>query len=238
MNEQTILGFRNLTVRRGDFMLQDVSFEVREKEIFAMLGKTGAGKSVLLEAAAGFFAPDHGCVTYEGQQIDQIPLHQRNIGYLSQDYSLFPHMTAEENISYSLKMKGISKEQIRRQVYEMAEKFEIRSVLEQYPSTLSGGEQQRVALARALMMRPKLLLLDEPFSALDPVTKSSLYEILLDIRKEFQCAIVFVTHDFAEAQQLADRIGILISGKLRGIVKSEDLFESHWESEVQKFLGI
>lgn len=238
MNEQTILGFRNLTVRRGDFMLQDVSFEVREKEIFAMLGKTGAGKSVLLEAAAGFFAPDHGCVTYEGQQIDQIPLHQRNIGYLYQDYSLFPHMTAEENISYSLKMKGISKEQIRRQVYEMAEKFEIRSVLEQYPSTLSGGEQQRVALARALMMRPKLLLLDEPFSALDPVTKSSLYEILLDIRKEFQCAIVFVTHDFAEAQQLADRIGILISGKLRGIVKSEDLFESHWESEVQKFLGI
>lgn len=238
MNEQTILGFRNLTVRRGDFMLQDVSFEVREKEIFAMLGKTGAGKSVLLEAAAGFFAPDHGCVTYEGQQIDQIPLHQRNIGYLYQDYSLFPHMTAEENISYSLKMKGISKEQIRRQVYEMAEKFEIRSILEQYPSTLSGGEQQRVALARALMMRPKLLLLDEPFSALDPVTKSSLYEILLDIRKEFQCAIVFVTHDFAEAQQLADRIGILISGKLRGIVKSEDLFESHWESEVQKFLGI
>lgn len=238
MNEQTILGFWNLTVRRGDFMLQDVSFEVREKEIFAMLGKTGAGKSVLLEAAAGFFAPDHGCVTYEGQQIDQIPLHQRNIGYLSQDYSLFPHMTAEENISYSLKMKGISKEQIRRQVYEMAEKFEIRSVLEQYPSTLSGGEQQRVALARALMMRPKLLLLDEPFSALDPVTKSSLYEILLDIRKEFQCAIVFVTHDFTEAQQLADRIGILISGKLRGIVKSEDLFESHWESEVQKFLGI
>ena len=235
---QPILSFQDLIVHRGDFMLDHVSFDVREDEIFAMIGKTGAGKSVLLEAAAGFFAPENGCVRYNGQIVHQIPLHQRNIGYLYQDYSLFPHMTAEENIGYSLKMKRMPKDRIRRQVVEMAEKFEICSVLDQYPGTLSGGEQQRVALARALMMRPKLLLLDEPFSALDPVTKRSLYRMLQDIRREFGCAILFVTHDFAEAEQLADRIGVLIEGKLRGIVKSGELFSSNWDSDVRRFLGI
>ena len=233
-----ILSFENMTVYRGDFLLDHVSFHIREDEIFAMIGKTGAGKSVLLEAAAGFFAPESGCVRYNGQIVHQIPLHRRNIGYLYQDYSLFPHMTAEENIGYSLKMKRLPKEQIRRQVQEMAEKFELASVLGQYPGTLSGGEQQRVALARALMMKPKLLLLDEPFSALDPVTKRSLYGMLQDIRREFGCAILFVTHDFAEAEQLADRIGVLIDGKLRGIVKSGELFSSDWDSDVRRFLGI
>lgn len=234
----TILSFENMTVHRGDFLLDEVSFDIREDEIFAMIGKTGAGKSVLLEAAAGFFVPESGCVRYNGQIVHQIPLHQRNIGYLYQDYSLFPHMTAEENIGYSLKMKRLPKDRIRRQVVEMAEKFELVSVLGQYPGTLSGGEQQRVALARALMMRPKLLLLDEPFSALDPVTKRSLYGMLQDIRREFGCAILFVTHDFAEAEQLADRIGVLIEGKLRGIVKSGELFSSNWDNDVRRFLGI
>lgn len=237
-NLHSILSFQDLTVQRGEFRLSHVSFDVYENEIFAMIGKTGAGKSVLLEAAAGFFAPESGWVKYDGQMVHEIPLYQRNIGYLYQDYSLFPHMTAEENIGYSLKMKCISKEKIRKQVRAMAERFEICSILDQYPATLSGGEQQRVALARALMMRPRLLLLDEPFSALDPVTKQSLYEILEAIRKEFQCAMVFVTHDFAEAQQLADRIGILISGKLRGIVKSGELFQTDWDNDVQKFLGM
>ena len=104
--------------------------------------------------------------------------------------------------------------------------------------TLSGGEQQRVALARALMMRPQLLILDEPLSALDPVTRQDFYKILQEVRQDFGCAILFVTHDFSEAQQLADRIGILITGRLRGVVEAEDLFTAPWEDDVIRFLGI
>ena len=120
----------------------------------------------------------------------------------------------------------------------MAERFGIDGVLEQYPGTLSGGEQQRVALARALMMRPQLLILDEPFSALDPVTRQDFYRILQEIRQDFGCAILYVTHDFSEAQQLADRIGVLIAGRLRGVVKAQELFTAPWDDDVSRFLGI
>lgn len=234
----TILDFQNLSVQRGDFLLERIRFAVQAEEIFAIIGKTGAGKSVLLEAAAGFFVPDSGAVVYRGAPVHLLPPHVRNIGYLYQDYSLFPHMTAAENIAYSLRMHHVPKAKIQRQVSEMAERFDILPILQQHPGVLSGGEQQRVALARALVMRPRLLLLDEPFSALDPVTKHMLYQILLDIRAEFHCAILFVTHDFAEAEQLADRIGILIAGKLRGITESRSLFAADWDSDVREFLGL
>ena len=234
----TILDFQALTVQRGDFLLEQICFAVQEEEIFAIIGKTGAGKSVLLEAAAGFFLPKSGAVLYQGMPVHEIPLHARRIGYLYQDYSLFPHMTAEENIAYSLRMRRIPKAEIRRQISEIAERFGILPILQQYPGVLSGGEQQRVALARALVMHPQLLLLDEPFSALDPVTKRMLYQMLLGIRAEFHCAILFVTHDFAEAEQLADRVGILISGKLRGITDSRKLFSADWGRDVREFLGL
>lgn len=233
-----VLSFQELSIQRGDFLLDRVSFDVREAEIFSIIGKTGSGKSVLLEAAAGFFVPKSGIVSYRSLPVHQIPLHRRNIGYLYQDYSLFPHMTAAENIAYSLTMRHIPKVEIRRQVRAMAERFDIQAVLDQYPGVLSGGEQQRVALARALIMRPQLLLLDEPFSALDPMTKHILYQMLLNIREEFHCAILFVTHDFAEAEQLADRVGILIDGGLRGIADSGELFTAAWGRDVRKFLGI
>ena len=147
-------------------------------------------------------------------------------------------MTAGDNIGYSLKLKHRPKAEIRRQVEFMAQRFGIAHRLNQYPGTLSGGEQQRVALARALMTRVSLLLLDEPFSALDPVTKRELYQLIREIRDEFRCAILFVTHDFEEAVQLADRIGILIDGKLRGIVPAQELFTAQWDEDARKFLGI
>lgn len=147
-------------------------------------------------------------------------------------------MTAEKNIAYSLKMQRCPKEEIQKRVFEMGKRFGITGILKQYPGTLSGGEQQRVALARALMMRPSLLILDEPFSALDPVTKKRLYGMLRQIREEFHCAILFVTHDFQEAQELADRIGVLIDGRLQGIVSSGDLFTAEWKEDVRDFLGL
>lgn len=223
-----ILNVRNVSIRRGNFLLDQIDLTIKEREIVALIGKTGAGKTVLLETIAGFNKPDRGSILYQG----------REIGYLYQDYCLFPHMTAEKNIGYCLKMRGCPRNEIREQVQKMAEQFGITGILNQYPGTLSGGEQQRVALARALMVRPQLLILDEPFSALDPVTKKRLYGMIRQIREQFGCAILFVTHDFQEAQELADRVGVLIGGRLQGIVKSEDLFTADWNEDTRDFLGL
>ncbi len=236
--KKTVLELRNLTLRRGEFLLDKVCCSVMEREIVAIIGKTGAGKTLLLETAAGLCRADGGQALYGGIPIQTVPIERRNIGYLYQDYGLFPHMTARENIGFSLRMQRIGAKERRHRVDEMAERFGIREILEQYPATLSGGEQQRVALARALMMRPPLLFLDEPFSALDPVTRKDFYRILHEVREEFGCAILFVTHDFSEAQQLADRIGVLIDGRLRGVVEASCLFTAPWEAEVCRFLGI
>lgn len=233
-----LLQIQGLTVRRGKFLLRDVCLSVHENEILSIIGKTGAGKTLLLEASAGFYKPDRGQVIYRGIPICKIPIYERNIGYLYQDYSLFPHMTAFSNIAYGLRMRRLPKAAVRAGVEKMAERFEIRHILGQYPGTLSGGEQQRVALARALIMRPSLLLLDEPFSALDPVTKQNMYAMMRKICGEFKCAAIFVTHNFSEAEQLADRIGVLINGRLCGIVKSSELYTAGWEKDVLDFLGI
>lgn len=228
----------NLTVRRGTFLLDQINFSVRENEIMAILGKTGSGKTLLLETIAGFNKPQSGAVTFSGEKVHQIPVYKRNIGYLHQDYSLFPHMTAGANIGYSLKLQKKPKSEIKARVEAMADRFGIRNILEQYPGALSGGEQQRVALARALMMRVPLLLLDEPFSALDPVTKSDLYHILQNVCRDFSCAVLFITHDFSEATKLSDRVGVLLHGKLHGVVSADELFSAEWDDEVKQFLDI
>lgn len=233
-----IIRIENVSVRRGKFLLDSVNFSVREQEIMAILGKTGSGKTLLLETIAGFNKPQSGAVMYHGEPIHQIPLWHRNIGYLYQDYSLFPHMTAAANIGYSLKLQHMSNAEIRTRVGEIAERFGITNILEQYPGTLSGGEQQRVALARALITQVPLLLLDEPFSALDPVTKDGLYLTLQNVCRDFRCAVLFVTHDFAEATCLADRVGVLLNGHLRGIVPANELYTTMWDNDVKQFLGI
>ena len=233
-----VIRVENLSVRRGRFLLDSVSFAVHDREIVSILGKTGSGKTLLLEAVAGFNTPSSGAVMYRGRPMHEIPAWERNIGYLYQDYSLFPHMTAAANIGYGLRLRHLPKREIEAKVLEMAERFGIRDVLDQYPGTLSGGEQQRVALARALMTQVPLLLLDEPFSALDPVTKTRLYQTLRDVCRDFRCAVLFVTHDFSEAAHLSDRVGVLLDGRLRGMVPVDDLFTAPWDDEAKRFLGI
>jgi molybdate transport system ATP-binding protein len=239
MNDNTsLLQVENLTVRRGKFLLDHVSVQVDQDEIFSIIGTTGSGKTLFLEAIAGFYRPDEGRVLYRGQPMLHLPIYRRQIGYLYQDYSLFPHMTAFANIAYGLAMQRRPKPEIQDRVSEIAEQFGIENILSQYPGTLSGGEQQRVALARAMILHPGLLLLDEPFSALDPTTKRGMYQILRQIREKYHCAIVFVTHDFSEAGELADRVGILLSGKLCGIADARALYDTKWPPDVRKFLGL
>ena len=235
--QDSLLELQEISLRRGKFFLNQVSLAVFSEEIFAIIGKNGAGKTMLLESIAGLQKIESGQIFFKGKDMSLYPLHRRKIGYLYQEYCLFPHMNARENISYGLRWKKITKTELQTRVEEIARELGIEYILEQYPTTLSGGEQQRVALARALVTEPELLLLDEPFAALDLVTKQKMYSLIKSIHKKHHCAIIFVTHDFQEAQLFADRIGVLLNGRLHGVVKSDQLFCAEWDEETKSFLG-
>jgi len=232
-----LLKIEDYSVQRGDFKLDKVNLSVYEEEIFAILGKSGAGKTVLLESMAGIFPPSEGVVLLNGQDVRSIPIQHRNIGFVYQDYGLFPHISVRNNIGYGLKMQGYTRKEIDEKTGNMMELFHITHIASQSPKNISGGECQRTALARALVLEPQLLLLDEPFSALDCSTKKKLYKELLKIHEKFSCTMVFVTHDFNEAQLLADRIGIILDGSLKAVVNSENLMDGVYCEEVDVFLG-
>jgi molybdate transport system ATP-binding protein len=238
ISNNVIIEIKNFSVQLGDFRLQNINFNIYKGEIFAVLGKTGSGKTVLLESIAGFYRSRTGSIRIEGKNVTEIPLEKRGIGFVYQDFGLFPHMTAFGNISYGLKMQRIHKDQRREMIRDTAELLSIGHILKQYPGTMSGGERQRTALARALVLKPKILLMDEPFSALDPVTKQAMYKLMEEIHDIFGCTILFVTHDFTEAQAMADRVGIMSNGELKAIRNKGDLFQKCENNEVNKFLGI
>jgi len=177
-----------------------------------ILGPTGAGKSLLLELIAGIVKPDRGRVVMDGEDITEIPPEKRGIGFVPQDYALFPHMNVRKNIAYGLRHeKGHKKD---KRVKEIAEKLGISHLLDREPATLSGGERQRVALARALVIKPKLILLDEPLSAVDLGTKEKLINELKYIHSEFEIPIVHVTHDVIEAAMLAEEMAVVMDGRI------------------------
>ncbi|MBO5460990.1 MAG: ATP-binding cassette domain-containing protein [Ruminococcus sp.] len=231
------ISVQDFTVKRGEFVLKPTTFEVKEGEIFAVLGQTGSGKTVLLEAISGMFRGMGGKILLEDREVCEIPAAERGIGFVYQDKALFPHMTVYENIVYGLKRHGISKMEQKERTREMMEMFSISHLAGQNTKTLSGGEGQRVALARALILKPEVLLLDEPFSALDPVTKSQLYKKIKEIHEKYGCTIVFVTHDFHEAQILADRVAILLQGELKLVTEASRLMQGTYSEEVEHFLG-
>lgn len=232
-----ILKIEDFSARRGDFLLENINLSVNEKEIFSILGKSGAGKTVLLEAIAGFFPPTEGSILLHGRNVRSIPVQERNIGFVYQDYGLFSHMSVRSNISYGLKMRGCSKKEIEEKTEYIMDLFAISHIASQSAKNISGGECQRTALARALVLEPELLLLDEPFAALDCSTKKKMYSELMKIHEEFSCTIIFVTHDFNEAQLLSDRIGIILEGGLKAVVDSKNLMYKNHSEEVNVFLG-
>ena len=232
------LVFDSFCLTRGSMHIQNISFSLECREIFAVLGKTGAGKTLLLESAAGFYSPESGSVLLYGTPVKDIPLTERRIGFVYQDYALFPHLSVEGNIAYGLRVRHVHRSEQEEKVNRIAALLGIEHVLKNYPQTLSGGEKQRVALARALILRPRLLLLDEPFSSLDPATKKRLYEEVRSIPQKFDCAVLFVTHDFREAQMLASRIGIMAHGNMLCIRRAEELFARSDNAELNAFLGL
>ncbi|WZL73881.1 ATP-binding cassette domain-containing protein [Clostridiaceae bacterium 35-E11] len=222
----------------GKFQLKDVNFQIRKGEYFVILGPTGTGKSVVLETIAGMYKPDCGHIYFHGNILDTLYPEDREIGFVYQDYLLFPHLSVKENIIFGLKRKKCSKKEIEEKLCEMVSNFQIQHLLERNPKNLSGGEQQRVAVARALITSPKILLLDEPLSALDPSTKKKFIRMLKNIHEKTESTIIHVTHDFHEAFALADRIAVMKDGTIVQIGTPHEVFSKPNSKFVSNFVGV
>ncbi|MBE0516851.1 MAG: ABC transporter ATP-binding protein [Methanophagales archaeon] len=222
-----------------EFSLKKITLEIKKGEYFVILGPTGAGKTLLLETIAGFYIPDKGEVRIDGHEVTELPPEKRNIGFIYQDYSLFPHLTVEENIVFGLKLKkSSSPDTNRKRVKEIMDRLSISHLAHRYPSTLSGGEQQRVAIARAIAIEPAILLLDEPLSALDPRTRDYLREELKRVREELGITMVHVTHDQTEALILADRIAVMMHGRIAQVGTPYEIFNKPLTDEIADFVGV
>ena len=203
-----------LSIRLGEFDVQDASFEVSAKEYFVLLGPSGAGKTVLIECIAGLYRPDRGTVFLNGHDVTRAPLERRGIGFVPQDYALFPNMTVEANIAFGPRARRVAKREVDQRVDEALQLLAIEHLRRRAPITLSGGEQQRVALARALAVQPEVLLLDEPLAALDESTSRRLYAELRELPCKAGVTVIHVCHDFEEMLALADRVAVMRSGRL------------------------
>jgi molybdate/tungstate transport system ATP-binding protein len=222
----------------GDFSLKNVSFSVNKGEYFVILGPTAAGKTLILETIAGFYIPRRGNIILNGKDSTRVIPEKRNIGFVYQDYSMFPHMTVKENIAFGLKMRKLSKREVETKVKSIMNSMQISYLKDRAPSSLSGGEQQRVALARALVIDPDILLLDEPLSALDPRTRESLREELSRIHKLRGTTTIHVTHNQGEALALADRIGVIMDGEVTQVDTPYKVFNEPVSEEMAIFVGV
>ena len=224
--------------RFGDYQtLQDVTLEVPEGSLTALLGPSGSGKSTLLRVIAGLEAPDTGRVVIDGEDATPLPAQRRGIGFVFQHYAAFKHMTVRENVAFGLRIRKRPKAQIDAKVDELLEIVGLNGHHSRYPSQLSGGQRQRMALARALAIEPRVLLLDEPFGALDAKVRADLREWLRRLHDEVHVTTVLVTHDQEEAMEVADRIAVINEGRLEQIGAPRELYEQPANGFVMSFLG-
>jgi spermidine/putrescine ABC transporter ATP-binding subunit len=233
-----IISIRNVTKRFGDFVaLDDVSIDIRPGEIFALLGPSGCGKSTLLRIIAGFETPTEGDILIDGQDVTDVPPNKRPVNMVFQSYAVFPHMSVEQNVAYGLKMDRMSAAEIRPKVAEALEQVHLAPFAKRMPDQLSGGQRQRVALARALVKRPRVLLLDEPLSALDAKLRDAMRLELVKLQETVGVSFVMVTHDQSEALAMADRIAVLNQGKLRQLADPMTLYQKPSDAFVADFIG-
>lgn len=233
-----MLDICNMSVRLGEFLLQDVSMTVERGQYLCLAGPTGAGKTILLECIAGLHRPDHGTIVFKDRNITALPPEARGIGYVPQDYALFPHMTVFENIAYGLRERGVPRDTVSRKVRDAAATMQIEYLLSRSVLHLSGGERQRTAFARALVLDCDLLLLDESLSALDVVTTRELSLQLSELHHRLGLTVIHVTHDFDEAFSLATHIGVCVGGRLLQVDTVEQVFSHPNCRTVAEFLGI
>ncbi len=222
----------------GDFVaLEEVSFEIADNEFFTLLGPSGCGKTTLLRMIAGFESTTSGAISLYGEEIGSLPPHKRPINTVFQNYALFPHMNVSENIGFALKMLGWKRSEIAHRVQNMIEMVRLEEFAARTPSQLSGGQQQRVALARAMAPRPKVLLLDEPLSALDLKLRQEMRSELKTLQRETGITFTFVTHDQEEALSMSDRIAVMSAGKVQQIGTPREIYEAPSNRFVADFIG-
>ncbi|HHS9948885.1 TPA: ABC transporter ATP-binding protein, partial [Klebsiella pneumoniae] len=224
--------------RFGDAIaLHKISLTIEEGEFITLLGPSGCGKTTLLNLMAGFAEADGGEIFIDGELVTEIPPYQREIGIVFQNYALFPHMTVEKNVGYGLRMRGVPKAEIVERVEQALALVKLAGYGHRKPRELSGGQQQRVALARALVIRPKVLLLDEPFSALDKNLRLSMQVELKAIQRKLGVTTVFVTHDQGEALSMSDRVVVMSAGHVRQIDTPDEIYRRPQDAFVASFVG-
>lgn len=217
--------------------LDDVSVKIRKGEFFTLLGPSGCGKTTLLRMIAGFEMPTSGSILLEGAEISDLPPNKRPVNTVFQSYALFPHLTVAQNIAFGLEMQGRPKAEVRETVSRMLALVKLEQMADRKTSQLSGGQQQRVALARALAPKPKVLLLDEPLSALDLKLRKEMQIELKRLQLETGITFIFVTHDQEEALTMSDRIGVMSAGKIQQIGAPQEIYTRPVNRFVASFIG-
>jgi len=224
--------------RYGDkTVVRDVSLAVDAGEVLTILGPSGCGKTTTLKIIAGFLAADGGSVRIGGRAVERLTSHQRGAAMVFQNYALFPHMTVRRNVAFGLRMRRQPKDEIAREVAAMLDRVRLSDFAERFPKELSGGQQQRVALARALIVRPNILLLDEPFSSLDAKLRKQLRAEFLEIHRSFRITSVFVTHDLEEAFAISDKVAVMNGGVVEQVGAPSAIFARPQSRFVADFVG-
>src|SRR5437773_1574935 len=229
---------RNVTKRFGTFTaLDDISLEIPDGSLTAVLGPSGSGKSTLLRIVAGLERPDSGEVLLAGEDATRLTPQRRNVGFVFQHYAAFKHMTVRDNVAFALTIRKRPKQEIRERVDELLELVQLSGFADRYPSKLSGGQRQRMALARALAAKPRVLLLDEPFGALDARVRAELRDWLRRLHEEVHVTTIFVTHDQEEAMDVASQIAVMNAGRIEQVGGPTELYDDPHTEFVMRFVG-
>ena len=218
-------------------VIRDLSLDIKPGVLFTLLGPSGCGKTTLLRMIAGFNSIEAGTIAFDDKVINRIPVYKRNFGMVFQNYAIFPNMTVYRNIEYGLKNKKLPKAEIKQRVEEIMETVQITQFRDRYPDKLSGGQQQRVALARAIVVKPQVLLMDEPLSNLDAKLRIEMREAIREIQKKIGITTVYVTHDQEEALAISDRIAVMNKGDIQQVEGPEEIYLRPYNTFVADFIG-
>ncbi len=238
MKNGNIIELRNITLSfDGEKILDSLDLTVRDGEFVTFLGRSGCGKTTTLRIIAGFLRPDEGDVFFDGERVNDVPPYKRNVNTIFQRYALFPHLNVYENVAFGLKVAGVPKAEIEEKVKEMLHLVNLDGYEKRKVTNLSGGQQQRVAIARALINKPKVLLLDEPLSALDAKLRKDMQVELRRIQRETGITFIFVTHDQEEALSMSDTVVVMENGKIQQIGRPVDIYNEPVNAFVADFIG-